>query len=265
MAAGEPWLQLERLGDQAVLALDDGTVPGREEALELFWPEQPVFEVDAISAPQGGGEVVQAGAAHLVVLERPQDRACRDDAEPETRQHRTGSQRAVRTLEGAAVKLGHRVDTGEPGRIEPAGRWRVKEGCGRECEIGRGEAGDDDRNRSRRGCFDEIERGQGGRRSGSRRRLGSLAWGVAGRVDPLGEDEIGSLTGAGNGTAGLPRGCRDNRDRASHQRRGEEHAELREESAHDELGPHIEYTLKVNSLLVRSGAVFPALSMARNS
>ena len=116
MTAGEPWLQLERLGDQAIFALDDGTVPGREEALELFWPEQAVLELDAVPTPQGGGQVIQPGAAHLVILERPQDRAGRDDAEPEPRQHRAGGERAVGALERAAIELGDRGDPREPGR-----------------------------------------------------------------------------------------------------------------------------------------------------
>ena len=239
MAAGEPSLQLELLGDLRVIALDHGAVPGREQVVELRGLEQPLLDRDAIAAPQGRCEVVEPGAAHLVVLERPEDRTGRHDAEPEPREHRARSERAVRPLERAAVELRHRGDPREPGRIEPAGRRRIEQRAGREAHVAGRQPGHDDRRRLRTAGRDEIERGKGGRRcAGCRagRRIG-------GRVGP---DEGRTLAGRRDRRLGRDRSAAGVRHGATEHEGGQEDADLGTEGEQCGHGQSVEPATEVH-------------------
>ena len=85
VAAEEVLLQAEPARDLPVLALDDRAVALREQVLELVGPEEPGRQRDAIAAPQGLVEVVEVGAAVLVVLQRAERRAGGHDPERQPR------------------------------------------------------------------------------------------------------------------------------------------------------------------------------------
>ena len=149
VAAGEVLLEPQLPRDLAVDALDHGAVARAEQLLEGLGPDEPAIEGDAVPAEQGLVEVVEVGAALLVVLEGAQRGAVGDDAVAEAREHRARRQRAVGALERAAVELRDRLDAREARWIAHHGRRRragpAQERGGSRVEVHGGRAGQRDR------------------------------------------------------------------------------------------------------------------------
>src|SRR4029453_194492 len=117
VAAEEVLLEPQRARDLRVVALDDRAVPLRQQGLELVGTQEAGRERDPVASPQRLVEVVEVGAAVLVVLEAAERRAGGDDPETQPPNLPGRGRRAVRSLDRAAVKLRDRRDAREARRV----------------------------------------------------------------------------------------------------------------------------------------------------